>query len=104
DVIVMNAAGSVTSAPATLTVNSSTGITITTQPVSQSVTIGQQATFPVAPTSATLPLTYQWQKNGANIASANSSAYTTPATTILDGGEKFTVVVTNANGNVTSSA
>jgi hypothetical protein len=104
DVIVTNAAGSVTSAAATLTVNSSTGITITAQPVSQSVTIGQQATLSVAATSGTMPLTYQWQKNGANIASANSSSYTTPATTILDGGEKFTVVVTNSTGNVTSNA
>jgi hypothetical protein len=104
DVMVSNMAGSMTSTAATLTVNSSTGITITTQPVSQSVTIGQTATFSVAATSATLPLTYQWQKNGANIASANSPSYTTPATTILDGGEKFTVVVTNATGNVTSSA
>jgi hypothetical protein len=104
DVIVTNAAGSVTSAAATLTVNSSTGISITTQPVSQSVTIGQTATFSVAATSGTLPLTYQWQKNGANIASANSSSYATPATTIQDGGEKFTVVVTNSTGNVTSSA
>jgi hypothetical protein len=104
DVIVTNAAGSVTSAAATLTVNSSTGISITTQPVSQSVTIGQTATFSVAATSGTLPLTYQWQKNGANIAAANSSSYTTPATTILDGGEKFTVVVTNTTENVTSSA
>ena len=104
DVIVMNAAGSVTSAAATLTVNSSTGITITTQPVSQSVSIGQTATFSVTATSGTLPLTYQWQKNAANIASANSSGYTTPATSIRDGGEKFTVVVTNATGSVTSSA
>jgi hypothetical protein len=104
DVVVSNMAGSVTSAAATLTINSSTGITITTQPISQSVTIGQTATFSVAATSGTAPLTYQWQKNGANIASATSSSYTTPATTILDGGEKFTVVVTNATGNVTSSA
>jgi hypothetical protein len=104
DVMVTNAAGSVTSATATLTVNSFAGITITTQPVSQSVTIGQQATFTVTATSGTIPLTYQWQKNGASIASANSSSYTTPATTTLDGGEKFTVVVTNATGTVMSSA
>jgi len=34
----------------------------------------------------------------------NLLSYTTPATTILDGGEKFTVVVTDATGNLTSSA
>jgi hypothetical protein len=104
DVIVTNAAGSVTSASATLTVNSSSSITITTQPASLSVTIGQTATFSVTATSGSPALNYQWQKNGMVIASATSSSYTTPATTILDGGEKFTVVVTDATGNVTSSA
>jgi len=103
DVVVTNSAGSVTSASATLTVNTSSAITITTQPVSQSVTIGQTATFSVTATSGAPPLSYQWQKNGTAIASATSSSYTTPATTILDGGEKFTVVVTDATGNVTSS-
>src|SRR6267154_2588221 len=104
DVIVTNSAGSVTSASATLTVNGSSAIAITRQPVSQSVTIGQSATFSVTATSGTLPLNYQWQKNGASIASAISSSYTTPGTTILDGGAKFTVVVTDATGTVTSSA
>jgi hypothetical protein len=103
--IVTNAAGSVTSAAATLTViTGSSAIAIATQPVSQSVSIGQTATFSVMATSGTLPLSYQWQKNGANIAAATSSSYTTPTTTILDGGEKFTVVVTNTAGNATSSA
>src|SRR5467141_2105804 len=104
DVIVTNSAGSVTSASATLTVSGSSAIAITTQPVSQSVTIGQSATFSVTATSGSPPLSYQWQKNGAAIAAATSSSYTTPATTILDGGEKFTVVVTDATGNLTSSA
>jgi hypothetical protein len=101
---VTNAAGSVTSASATLTVTGigSSAITITTQPVSQSVTIGQTATFSVSATSGTLPLSYQWQKNGMNTA-ATTSTYTTPATTIHDGGEKFTVVVSNTAGSVTSS-
>src|SRR5467141_1750836 len=104
DVIVTNSAGSVTSASATLTVSGSSAIAITTQPVSQSVTIGQSATFSVTATSGSPPLSYQWQKNGAAIAAATSSSYTTPATTIMDGGEKFTVVVTDATGNLTSSA
>jgi len=68
------------------------------------VTIGQTATFSVTATSGSPPLSYQWQKNGAAIAAATSSSYTTPATTILDGGEKFTVAVTDATGNLTSSA
>jgi Immunoglobulin I-set domain/PQQ enzyme repeat len=104
NVMVTNSATSVTSASATLTVSGSSAITITTQPVSQSVTIGQTATFSVTATSGSPPLSYQWQKNGAAITAATSSSYTTPATTILDGGEKFTVVVTDATDTVTGSA
>jgi len=39
---------------------------------------GQTASFSVAATG-TAPLSYQWQKNGANIAGATSAGYTTPA-------------------------
>jgi len=52
-------------------VNHSTAPTITSQPVSQNVTAGEAATFAVA-ASGTGPLTYQWQKNGADISGANS--------------------------------
>jgi hypothetical protein len=41
--------------------------------------------------------------NGANIASATSSSYTTPATTSADDGEMFDVVVSNAAGSATSN-
>ena len=77
--------------------------TITTQPASASVTVGQTATFTVVATG-TSPLTYQWQQNGAAISGATSASYTTPATVSSDNGEKFTVVVTNSAGNVTSAA
>src|SRR5215471_6940201 len=40
---------------------------ITTQPATQTVTAGQTATFTVTATG-TAPLSYQWQKNGADIA------------------------------------
>ena len=46
--VVSNTAGSVTSNPATLTVNAAVvAPTITTQPVNQTVTAGQTATFSV---------------------------------------------------------
>src|ERR1700688_1612862 len=51
--------------------------TIMTQPASQTVMIGQTATFSVA-ASGTAPLSYQWMKNAATIAGATSSSYTTP--------------------------
>ncbi len=40
--------------------------TITTQPLSQSVTAGAAATFTVV-AAGTAPLSYQWSKNGATI-------------------------------------
>jgi Immunoglobulin I-set domain len=101
-VAVSNASGTVTSSPATLTVKA-IAPAITTQPVSQTVTPGQPATFVVAATG-TGPLTYQWFENGAPISGATSSTFTTPATTTNDNGEVFTVVVSNAAGSATSTA
>src|SRR6202007_2353560 len=67
------------------------------------VTAGQTATFSVIATG-TAPLSYQWQKNGAAIGGATSSAYTTPAETTSDTGAQFTVVVSNSVGSATSNA
>jgi hypothetical protein len=103
-VLVSNTVGSVTSNPATLTVNAATvAPSITTQPTSQTVTAGQTATFNVA-AAGTAPLNYQWRKNGAAISGATSSMYTTPATTGSDNGAQFTVLVSNTAGSVTSNA
>ena len=100
-VTVSNSLGSVGSNTASLTVNS--GPSITTQPMNESVAVGQTATFMVVATG-TAPLSYQWQKNGAAISGATSASYTTPPTTAADNGEKFVVVVSNTIGTVTSSA
>ena len=77
--------------------------TITAQPVSQTVTAGQTASFTVVATG-TAPLSYQWQKSGVNIAGATAASYTTPATTTSDNGASFAVVVSNTAGTVTSGA
>src|ERR1700722_8425182 len=79
----------------------STAPVIVTQPASQSVTAGQAATFTVVATGSPT-LTYQWQKNHANIAGATSASYTTPVTATSDSGETFDVVVSNSVGTVTS--
>src|SRR5713226_2783840 len=93
DVVVNNTAGTVTSTAATLTVNAApVAPTITTPPANQTVTAGQTATFTVV-AAGTAPLSYQWQKNGVNIAGATSSSYTTPATATSDSGSTFDVVV-----------
>jgi Abnormal spindle-like microcephaly-assoc'd, ASPM-SPD-2-Hydin/Immunoglobulin domain/Protein of unknown function (DUF1573) len=103
-VAVSNTAGTVTSAAATLTVNAAAAApTITTQPMNQTVTAGQTATFTVV-AGGTTPLSYQWQKNGANIAGATATNYTTPATSTADSGSTFRVVVNNTAGTVTSAA
>jgi hypothetical protein len=91
----------VTSNAATLTVN--TPVTITGQPVSQSVTAGQTASFSVTATGSA-PISYQWRRNGVNVGGATASSYTTPATVTGDNGDQFTVVVSNGTGSVTSNA
>ena len=101
--VVSNSAGNATSSPATLTVSAAAvGPSITTQPAGQTVTAGQSATFSVTATGSA-PLTYQWKKNRAAIAGANSSSYTTPSTTSSDNGAQFSAVVSNSAGSVTSS-
>src|SRR5690242_16935576 len=103
-VTVSNSLGSVTSDPAILTVSAvAVAPSITTQPASQSVTAGQSANFSVAATG-TAPLGYQWMKNGTPILGANSSSYTTPASTNSDNAAQFAVTVTNTAGNVTSTS
>ncbi|MGA2094770.1 MAG: immunoglobulin domain-containing protein [Candidatus Acidiferrum sp.] len=103
DVVVSNTAGNQASATAVLTINAAAvAPTITTQPANQTVTVGQTATFTVTATG-TAPLSYQWQKNSANISGATASSYTTPATTSGDNGAKFDVVVRNSAGNQTSA-
>src|SRR5438132_3603975 len=78
-----------------LTVNAAAvAPSITTQPASQTVTVGQTATFSVVATG-TAPLSYRWMKGGTTIPGATSSSYTTPATTSSDTGSQFTVMVSN---------
>ena len=78
-------------------------LTITAQPVSQTVTAGQTATFSVI-ASGTAPLSYQWQANGLSIAGAISSSYTTPPTAMTDSGTAFQVVVSDPTDTITSGS
>jgi hypothetical protein len=101
-VVVTNSAGSKTSNNATLTVNAVVGPSITTQPTSKSVTVGQSASFTVV-ASGTAPLTYQWKKNNTAISGATSATYTIAS---AGGGDaaSYTVTITNSAGSVTSNA
>ena len=103
NVTVSDAGGTVVSTAATLTVTvAGAAPTITTQPTSQSETVGTTATFTVA-ASGTAPFTYQWYENGAIIPGATSSSYTTPVLSATDNGEQYSVTVSNTAGSVTSS-
>jgi len=76
--------------------------TITTHPSDAVATEPETASFFVVATSP-VSLTYQWRKDGADIAGATAPGYTTPPTVLADDGAIFTCVVANAGGNVTSN-
>ena len=76
--------------------------TISTQPASQTVTIGTTATFTVT-AAGTAPFTYQWKKNGTAISGATAASYNTPTTSAPDNTAAFSVVISNAGGSVTSA-
>jgi hypothetical protein len=79
-----------------------TAVSITTQPASQAVSVGQSASFSVG-ASGSAPMAYRWQKNAAAISGATSSTYTTPAAVASDTGAQFTVTISNSIGAVTSN-
>jgi hypothetical protein len=98
-VIVSNVAGTATSLTVSLSVI--TPPSLSSQPQSQTVSVGANVTFLVS-ASGTAPLSYRWRFNGATIAGATSSSYTRNTVQTNDGGN-YSVVVTNGAGSVTSS-
>ena len=102
-VVVSNAAGSVTSAAATLTVNPApVGPALIAQPVGTTVVAGTPANFSVQATG-TAPLIYQWQRDGVNVTGATAASYSLASPGAADSGVVFRVVVSNSTGSVTSS-
>lgn len=99
-VVVTNSIASATSANALLTVINPPNIT--TEPATQTVNLGQAATFSVVATGS-VPLAYQWQQNGSNVSGATSASYTTPPATSEDDGVVFRCIVTNAVASDTSA-
>ena len=101
---VTNAAGSVTSAAATLSVVDSpapVAAAITTQPSPQVQLPGGSATFAVA-ASGTGPLAYPWLKNGTPIAGATGAVLVLTGVTGGDAAS-YAVTVTNGLGSVASN-
>jgi len=76
---------------------------IAVQPQNVRVAVGSPATFRVEATGAA-PLSYQWRRNDVAIDGATAAAYTLATTTLADDGIRFSVVVSNAAGSVTSAA
>ena len=75
---------------------------ITSHPQSQTVAPGSSASFTVAASGAQ-PLSYQWQRNGANIAGATAQTYTIASVQTSDNGARFRARITNSAGNVLSN-
>jgi PKD repeat protein/subtilisin-like proprotein convertase family protein len=101
EVVVTNFLGSTTSSVATLTVVAPP--VIVSGPSSQSLAVGQDATFLVAATNdCGNGLFYQWRWNGADIAGETGSSYSRTNVQCADAGS-FDVVVTNQAGSLTSS-
>jgi glucuronoarabinoxylan endo-1,4-beta-xylanase len=81
----------------------STAPSVTSEPKSQTVSVGQAARFSVV-AAGTAPLTFQWLKNGSSISGATGTSYTTPAATAAESGSTYQVAINNSAGHLTSAA
>ncbi len=99
-VVITNIAGTVSSSPALVTVN--TPPKITTKPVGRTVIAGQTASLSVVASGTPSP-TLQWLKNGAPVANATAATLTFASVQPTDAGS-YVAVVSNPLGTVSSSA
>jgi len=108
-VVATNNWGSITSSPVALTVTSSSFAPgfATNPPAALALLAGQSSAISVTVTG-TPPISYQWQKNGANL--ANGGIYggvltntLTLASAPTNASGNYTVAVTNISGSITSS-
>jgi hypothetical protein len=74
---------------------------ITVQPQTRTVNVGSNVSFNVTATGDA-PLSYQWRRNGANIATGTNATLLVSNAQNSDGGN-YTVVVFNPSGSVTSA-
>jgi hypothetical protein len=96
---VSNSAGSATSAAATLTVFLPPQINL--QPLDQSVTVSNSASFLVGATG-TAPLTYQWYFNTNTVLPTGTNTTLTIANAQTNAAGFYSVIITNNYGSATS--
>jgi uncharacterized repeat protein (TIGR02543 family) len=104
--IATTAEGDSTESQKTLVTTNSPAVapTITSQPAGASRTAGQSVTFTVTASRTDAGvLSYQWRKDGSDIAGATSSTLTRNSLATGDAGS-YTVVVTNSLNGTTSTA
>ena len=75
---------------------------ISVHPANQTVSAGSSATFTVQASGAP-PLSFRWQRNGADIPGATASSFTLQSAQLSDDGALFRCVVSNAFGSATSN-
>ncbi len=92
--IVTNDCGSTTSSSATLTIVNP--VSISSHPTAATVCAGQSNQFCITANGTTI--SYQWQRNGTNIANATSACYTATQA------GAYRCVVSNSCGSLTSNA
>ncbi|MGZ6419210.1 MAG: immunoglobulin domain-containing protein, partial [Pseudobdellovibrio sp.] len=100
-VSISNSVGSVLSNPAVLNVVQNViAPSITSQPASLTVNAGQNASFTVA-ASGTSPFNYQWKKDGVNVDGATTDTLNLTNAMDTQAGN-YTVSVSNSAGSITS--
>jgi glucose/arabinose dehydrogenase len=75
---------------------------IVSHPQSATAPVGGSVTFNVSAVGSA-PLTYQWQRNGVNVAGATGSSYTVSDISTADNAARYRAVVTNPYGTATSN-
>jgi hypothetical protein len=101
-IIVRDTTGAATTNRFTLTVRSVTDlIQILAQPRSLTVLTGVTANLSVN-ASSTMPLSYQWRRNGANVAGANGPSLSLANVQLTNAGT-YQVIISNADTNATSA-
>jgi hypothetical protein len=83
-------------------------LTVIQDPADQTVFEGQPATFLAGATSALTPLSVRWQSSTdgttwTDVPGAASASYTTPATTLADGGRQFRAVFSDGASEVATA-